>query len=395
MMIATEVGQERIQRLRQGMRQQGVDALVCLKPQNSFYLSGFNPILYSHPVVAILPVEGEPALLVHALRDDHARQSAWVQDIRLHGAWGTKQTMGSDWLAALRAILEERKLIGGTLGIEADFLPVATMRQLEQRLPGTGFKDASELILHARMVKEASEIEAMRAAAHISDLGMAAALEAVARRASEREISVRAMSAMNEAWLESYPDLEVADFGGLEGGVHNGLWCYCLVGDRVFLNCDNPTLRVPSEGEVALIVIWTNGNGLHAEHERAVAVGELGGELRRAYEAVLEIRAEASELMKPGRTCADVYRAAREVYERLGYGPYLPGRIGHGIGLGGHEEPSIGPNDTVELRPGMTLSFEPSIRIPGVGGLQHSDTALITDSGFEYLTKSDRGFVQV
>src|SRR5215212_4212069 len=152
------------------MREQGIDSLICMKPQNSFYLSGFNPILYSHPVVAILPLEGEPVLLVHALRDDHAQVSAWVRDIRLHGAWGTKKTMGQDWLAALGSILEERGVVHGTLGIEADFLPIATMQQLEQRLPSAHFQDASRLIVQARSIKEPSEIQEMRAAAQISDV---------------------------------------------------------------------------------------------------------------------------------------------------------------------------------------------------------------------------------
>jgi Xaa-Pro dipeptidase len=395
LVIDTRVGQQRIERLRTGMREQGIDALVCMKPQNSFYLSGFNPILYSHPVVAILPLEGEPVLLVHALRDDHAQVSAWVRDIRLHGAWGTKKTMGQDWLAALGSILQERGLTGRTLGIEADFLPIATMQQLEQRLPGARYEDASRLIVQARSIKEPSEIEEMRAAARISDVGMQAALEAAASRGSEREISIQAMAAMNRAWLEEFPAMEVADFGSLEGGVHNGLWCYCLTGDRVSLNCDNPTMRVPAEGELALIIIWTNCNGLHAENERTVAVGQIGDQPRRAYEAVLEIRETSQTFIRPGNTCADVYSAARAAYQRLGYGEYLPGRIGHGIGLGGHEHPSIGPTDQVVLHPGMTLSFEPSLRIPEFGGLQHSDTLVVTDDGFEFLTVAERGFIQI
>ena len=145
--MTTNVGAQRIDFLRRAMRERHIDALVCLKPQNSFYLSGFNPIIYSHPVVAILPREGDPVLLVHALRDDHARQSSWVRDIRLFGAWSTKQTMGHDWLAALWAILQERGVAEGTLGIEGDFLPIATMDQLRRRLPDARFADAVELIM--------------------------------------------------------------------------------------------------------------------------------------------------------------------------------------------------------------------------------------------------------
>ena len=384
-----------IERLRRGMREHGIEALVCLKPQSSFYLSGFNPIIYSHPVIAILPLTDDPILLVHALRDDHARQSAWVKDIRLYGAWSTKKTLGMDWLAALRAILEERGLGQATLGFDGDFLPLNTLRQMEQRLPGAKFVDASEIILHARMVKDPSEIEMLRKAAVLADIGMQVAIETAAQRKSEREISVAAMAAMNRAWIERFPDVEVADFASLEGGAQNGLWCYCLIGERVALNCDNPTPRVPVTGELGLIVIWTNCNGLHVENERTVAFGKLNEQRRNAFETVLQVRAEAQQSIRASATCADVYRAAKSVYERLGYGKYLPGRIGHGMGLGAHEHPSLGPSDEKVLEPGMVMTFEPNLRIPEFGGLQHSDTFVVNENGFEFLTTTERGLIQV
>src|SRR3546814_19768959 len=111
-MSTKNVGQDRIRRLQKDLADRGISALVCLKPENSFYLSGFNPIIYSHPVVAILPADGPLTVLVHALRDDHARPSAWAEDIRLYGAWLTKKTMGPNWPAALRPLLAERGKIG-------------------------------------------------------------------------------------------------------------------------------------------------------------------------------------------------------------------------------------------------------------------------------------------
>jgi Xaa-Pro dipeptidase len=372
-----------------------MDAVICLKPQNTFYLSGFNPIIYSHPVVVVLPVDGEPVLLVHALRDDHARASSWIGDVRLFGAWSTKRTMGPDWLRALETILAERALLSGRVGVEFDFLPVGVAAELQRRLAGARFEDASGLLMHARSVKDGDEIRRIRWSASLADRGMEVALAAVAARRSEREISVAAMTAMNQAWVARFPDAEVADFGSAEGGVMNGLWCYCLIGERILLNCDAPTPRIPRDGDLVLIVIWTVLDGMHAENERTVAVGELGFEQRRMYDAVLRIREEAVSALRPGTTCAQVYGAAREIYERLGYGAYLPGRIGHGLGLGPHEHPSLAPTDPTPLEPGMVVTFEPNLRIPGVGGVQHSDTVLITDGGYEFLTDLRRGFIRV
>jgi Xaa-Pro dipeptidase len=377
------------------MQTRGFDVLICLKPQNTFYVGDFNPVIYSHPVVAVLPLEGEPALLVHALRDDHARASSWIRDVRLYGAWSTKQTMGPDWLTALCAILGELGVAAGRLGVEFDFLPVGIMRQMERCLPDAQLEDASDVIMHARLVKDPVELDRMRRAAFLADRGMEAAIAAAAARCSEREISLAAMTAMNQLWAERFPETEVADFGSFEGGVINGLWCYCLIGDRIMMNCDVPTTRLPEEGEMGLIVIWAVCDGMHAENERTVAFGRLDPERQRMYDVILRVRAETAQAIRPGVMCAEVYNAARMAYESQGYGRYLPGRVGHGIGLGPHEHPSVGPADATRLEPGMVLTLEPNLRIPGLGGLQHSDTIVITDSGFEFLTDVRRDFIQV
>lgn len=385
----------RIERLQGALRREGIDALVSLKPENSFYLSGFNPIIYSHPVVAILPAQGEPTVLVHALRDDHARASSWVPDIRLYGAWSTKKTMGPNWLDALREILRERGVADGTIGFEGDWLPVQRLEQLRNLLPGAHFRDASAVVEHSRHVKDEEEVRCARIAARLADAGMDTALGVLASGGSEREVAIRAQEAMNRCWLHEYPDIEVCDFGSLEGGVHNGLWCWCLTGERVLVNTDNPSVRTPVPGEIAVVFIWTNCNGVHAENERAVAIGKLPAERRAAYEAVLEIRARVEEWMRPGIACAELYDKAKQEYARLGFGRYLPGRIGHGLGLGAHEHPSLDPRSDVMLEPGMLITFEPNLRIPEWGGLQHSDTVLITQDGHEYLTTTRRGYLEV
>lgn len=393
--MSSNVGQTRTAGLQEALRRRGVDAMVSFKPENSFYLSGFNPIIYSHPVVALLPAKGEPAVLVHALRDDHARASAWVSDIRLYGAWSTKKTMGPNWLDALREILVERGVANGVIGFEGDYLSVQRFAQLEKLLPGARFEDTSDLLEHARYVKDADEIRCARIAARLTDVGMDAALAAISGGASEREVSIRAQAAMNELWLIDYPDIEVCDFGSLEGGVHNGLWCWCLTGERVLINTDNPSVRRPKAGEIAVIFIWTNCNGVHAENERAVAIGTLPAERKAAYDAVLEIRERVAPWMRPGVRCADLYERAKAEYIRLGYQRYLPGRIGHGLGLGAHEHPSLDSRSSITLEPGMLITFEPNLRIPEWGGLQHSDSVLITTSGNEFLTTTRRGYIEV
>src|SRR5690606_25287311 len=108
----------------------------------------------------------------------------------------------------------------------------------------------------------------------------------------ERDVCAASMHAMNTLWAANYPDVEVCDFGSLEGGVQNGLWTWALSGPRMFYNCDNPTQRKPAPGEPVSIFIWTVANGIHAENERTVAVGKLPDVNGKAIDDILEIREE-------------------------------------------------------------------------------------------------------
>lgn len=387
----------RLGRVRREMHTRGLDVLVLFKPQNTFYLSGFNPVFYSHPVVAIVPAEGDPVLLVHALRDDHARSISGIADIRLYGAWSDKVTMGMSWSAALASIVSDLGSDRGRIGLDLDFVSLRTLRTLEQEFPDADMLDASELLSRARMVKDGREIEALRIASHLTDRAFEAALPVVAGRGTEREVAVAAITAMQQTWLRSGADYEIVDFANTEGAVHSGLAAYCLTGDRVGRNADGPTNRVIAEGELCMLFTFSVCEGMHSEQERCFAVGPVDPGALHAYDTFLMARQAIFDALRPGVSCADVYRLAAPIYEDRGYGANMPGRMGHGIGLGPHEEPSIAPTENTILEPGMAITVEPNLRLPslGGGGGQHSDTVVITEDGFEFLTNFRRDMIRV
>ncbi len=385
----------RVRRIQAEMAARGIAASIIFKPENSFYLTGFNPIIYSHPVIAIVPLEGEPLMLVHALRDDHGRASAFVSDIRLYGAWSTKVTMGPNWLDALAEILGELGVADGALGIEEGFMTLERFAEIKNKLPSASFKDVSHFVEHVRLVKDPDEIANARIAAKIADQGMDEAVAIVAKGLSERDIAIGAMAKMNRYWADTYPDVEVCDFGSLEGGAQNGLWTWALAGDRMFFNCDNPTQRRPKRGEAVSIFIWTIANGIHAENERTIAFGPLPEVNRRAIDTILDIRDTLTPMMKPGTRYADLFLTTKAALEKSGYAANIPGRIGHGIGLGAHEHSSLDAKSELVLEPGMLFTLEPNLRVPGICATQISDTILITDTGCEFLTRSLGGYIEV
>lgn len=385
----------RVGRVQHALTGQGIDVMICFKPENSFFLSGFNPIIYSHPVIAILIPGRAPIMLVHALRDDHGRASAWVSDVRLYGAWSSKVTLGPSWLDALVSILSDLGVADKTIGIEQDFMPIQRFHQLAGVLPKAQWADVSALLDRARLIKDPDQIFAARIAARLADRGMERAIAAIAAGGSEREISLSSMHAMNQLWSADYPEVEVCDFGSLEGGAQNGLWTWALAGDRLFYNCDNPTQRIPRRGETVAVFIWAVANGIHAENERTIALGPLPAEHRRAIDSILAIREQVSGLLRPGTPYCELFNQVKAGLKARGYGHYIPGRIGHGIGIGAHEHASLDASSSLVLEPGMIFTFEPNLRIPGLCGTQISDTVLITDTGCEFLTQSTGGYIEV
>ncbi len=378
-------------RVQQVMRTSGLDALVLHKPQNIAYLSGFNPIIQSHLMALILPAEGDGTLIVHALRERHARQEAAVTDIRLYGRWGKIRSMAAGLFEAIQVVLGERRLEAACLGYERDYLPVGQHEQLRAALPGARLVDAGAILTQARAVKSPQELTLIRAAARVADHGMESVLRTLPGRGREIDVAQRAEIAMREFWMRDYPGEELVDFGSTEGGIFSALWCYVLAGEHMNCYADCASARPIRDGDLVMSVIWTACRGYHAENERTAGVGPMGPEQLRAFDVVLEARAAALPVLRSGRTCAEVYAAARDVFVAHGFGDALPGRIGHGIGLGAHEPPSLGPTEETVLEPGMVFSFEPAIRIGELGGVQHSDTVVVTEDGCEFLTRTSAG----
>ncbi|PKY05000.1 Xaa-Pro aminopeptidase [Aspergillus campestris IBT 28561] len=392
----TRSSRPRIERLTRRMLDDNISAIVCMSPEGTFYLSGFNPIIYSHPVIVIATPGHEPILLVFALRGKHACESTWTPDVRLYGTWAGIKTLAPTWQQALAMIIEDLGVAGKRIGVEEGWLSVAQYREVAGALPHAHLVDASASVSLCRQIKDPDEIGNARIAARIADVGMAAAVEALGQRGlTERQVVIAAMSAMNQDWACNYPEVEACDFGSLEGGNHNGLAVWVLSGPRKSYACDNPTQRIPQEGETVSVFIWTVANGIHAELERTVCIGSVAPAEKEAINAILNIRAEVADLLHPGIPIRALYEVAKKGFEKRGYGACLPGRIGHAIGLGAHESTSINGSSDMTLAAGMIVTLEPHIHISDVCGTQFSDTILITEAGPEYLTHFDGGYLEV
>jgi Xaa-Pro dipeptidase len=111
---------------------------------------------------------------------------------------------------------------------------------------------------------------------------------------------------------------------------------------------------------------------------------------RLVYEAVKAANLAAKAVIRPGVRCCDIDRAGRAVIEAAGYGKYFTHRLGHNLGLEGHEPPDIGPLCEMKIVPGMCFSVEPGIYLPGEMGVRVEDLVVVTEDGCEVLNDYTR-----
>ena len=377
---------DKVAKMQRSMEHLGVDGIICFKPQNTFFLSGFNPVLYSHPVVVIVPREGDAVLLVHSLRARHSADEAAIDDIRLFGMWANQKPIANDAYTAIGIIADDLKLKGKVIGYEGDFISLSQYQKIQGITNAPKMVDVSDFLKRSRNIKDEYEINLLRLSSYLTNVGMDVALQNI--RKSEAEASISAEIAMRETWAKELSEFEISSFGNTEGGIVTALWCYSNSGYRVPYGCECPGNRIPLEGEVCLPVCWAAIDGYHSENERTVMIGKIPDNYEKAYDAMLAGRANVFEMMKAGVTASEVYDAGVAPYIEAGFKDFLPGRIGHGVGLSLHEFPSLAKDNNLVLEEGMCVTVEPGLVFAGWGSTRHSDTVAVRKDGIEILTSS-------
>jgi Xaa-Pro dipeptidase len=146
--------------------------------------------------------------------------------------------------------------------------------------------------------------------------------------------------------------------------------------------------RTLKSGEVIMIDGGCRVQGYSADVTRTIVLGPPGDKMVKVWDIVREAQAAALKAARPGVTCESVDAAARKVVEDAGYGPgykYFAHRVGHGIGMEGHEYPYLVKGNTLKLEPGMTFSNEPGIYIYGEFGVRTEDCMVVTADGARHL----------
>jgi Xaa-Pro aminopeptidase len=349
---------ERIARVRERMAEAGLDALACYgahvdyAPGDLRYLADWFCI-EEEQAVLVVPAEGPVVLLTDSAADlDRAREQAVCDEVALAADLGSAV---AERLRGLRSV--------GVTG--ARVVPAALMDALRAAAPIT---DASAFTTELRMVKSPAELALLAEAARISDLGMAAGLDAVAEGAREVEVAAAAEHAIRSAGAE-------LSFTTVAGA-----------GPRTALGTFLPGDREMQAGEAVVLDCGARVHGYHGDMCRTVAVGEPPADLERALDAVAAAVEAAIAAARPGVLVGDLREAARSAVGAAGlgdawWGEFMP----HGAGTGQHEPPYGDRDEACALRAGMVLCIEPGVLIPGVAGVVHEQMIAITPEGADVL----------
>jgi Xaa-Pro aminopeptidase len=319
-------------------------------------------------------------LLVPRLEAEQARQLTGLKDVRDYIEWEDGGASGgvleSEWHALLTSTLRERGLGGRRLGVEGAALSSPRETGLKAALSDTDWMDISGWVESLRLIKTPEEVENHRQSAALASVGMDAALRGVRDRLSEREIWAAAAQAMLGEAARCFPDDPVAIGGNAIVGARTASLHLPATGTR------------PRPGDLAFVVLVASFRGSWCEFSRTVVVGgAASSQHQRMFEAVERAHATALKRAQVGVAALEVDRAARQALAQVGLGEYQPMRTGHGLGFsGGAEAPNLGAGDSTLLQPGMVISIEPSVCIPGVGGVCWADNYVLTDSGADPLT---------
>jgi Xaa-Pro aminopeptidase len=248
---------------------------------------------------------------------------------------------------------------------------------LQRAMPAVTFRRATDVTGPLRVVKDAAEIAALRAAAAVVD--------DIARAMRDRPFAGRSELDVHRELVERM----------LEGGHERANFAIVAAGDNAASPHHDPSERVIADGDVVLCDFGGTMQGYCSDITRMFVVGAVDAEVRDAYDVLVAAQEAGVRAATVGTPCEAVDAAARTVIADAGYGDWFVHRTGHGIGTEAHEDPYVVAGNATPLVAGHAFSVEPGIYLPGRFGLRLEDIVVATDAGPERLNHAARDLALV
>lgn len=349
----------KLEKLRQQLQQNNVDALLITSEYNRRYMTGFT----GSSGVAI--VSKNDAVFITDFRYTE-QAAAQVKDFRIVQQSGTV-------IAEVAKQAEAMKIT--TLGFEKEAMTYSAFENYEKSVKSQ-LVPLSGLVEKIRLIKTEQELNIIKVACEIADQAFTHILGFIVSGKTELEVS-------NE--LEFFMRKQGATSSSFDTIVASGV--------RSALPHGVATDKVIEKGDFVTLDYGALYNGYISDMTRTVAVGEPSEKLKDMYDAVLQSQLLASAKVGPNMTGREADAIARDYLTTRGYGEAFGHSLGHGIGLEVHEAPSLSKMGDIVLLPNMTVTLEPGVYLPGIGGVRIEDDILITETGNERLIHSPKELI--
>ena len=357
----------RRQNLLTRLHKEDAKALLVSNPINVSYLTGFSG------ESSFLILSGERTLLVTDARftEQLSLECPGLELFVRPPAQNLYQATGE----ALR------KLGYRSVAVESGHLTLLEMELLREQSSSVAWPTTRDWVESLRVVKDASELAAIREAIHFAERAFEA-FRALLRPED------------NEKDLADALEFHVRRVGGRCTSFPS----IVAVGARSALPHAPPTARRVADADFLLVDWGATGAFYNSDLTRMLIPrpqatgrqGRISGQLAEVFRVVLQAQAAGIRAVRPGAKGKEVDSAARKVIEDAGYGPNFGHGLGHGIGLQVHEAPALRPLSETVLQPGMVVTVEPGIYLPGWGGVRIEDDVLVTEDGCTVLTNAPR-----
>ncbi len=364
--ISVAERQARLEKARRLMREQSVDALMLTGGTSMIYFTGIGWGLSERLLAAFIPASGRPFLVTPKFEEERAMEQVALGPMAGNAdvyAWEEND----DPYVLIANGLRSRGLATATIAVEE------TVRwQFSNgvsKLPAVRLTDGTPVTAGCRMVKDAHEIALMRHASRVTLLAYEAAWKSLREGMTQDQFAALVSQAHQRLGYSGAAGVQVGKYSALPHG--------------------SATPQVVREGSILLIDGGCKVEGYSSDISRTFVLGAPTQRMKDVFEVEHRAQTAALRTARPGLACEAVDAAARKVITDAGFGPdykFFSHRVGHGMGMDGHEWPYLVRGNTLPLQPGMVFSDEPGIYIPGEFGIRLEDDMLITEGGAELFT---------
>lgn len=354
----------RLQKLRTALLDVGVDTILVSQPENRQYVSGFTGS------GGLLLISAERAVLAtHFVYYEQVEREA--PDFELAKIPGKETAL----LPELLADLGVRRL-----GFESEQVTVDQLHEWSQATPGVEWIPLKGTVEKLRAVKDAQEFEALRRSAALTDAAFGHLLQSIRPGMTEREAAWQI-----ESYMRTHGASKVA-FDLIVAAGPNGALPHARPSDRPM-----------QAGEPIVVDVGCELDGYCSDLTRTICLGQPSPKYMEVWAIVRRAQEAAESGIRAGMSGVQADALGRDVIAAAGYGEFFGHGLGHGVGLAVHEAPRasrLAPADET-FEPGMVLTVEPGIYLPGEFGVRIEDLVVIREDGAEVLTTAPKTPVAV